>query len=183
LLIGTLRRAFIYGKGPSDASLRKMLGRLRTTHTLPRSPISRSEYRSVIPGVSPERVKTYFLQNPNDLLRGEGINVRPATGSFQHGTKAILEDGKIGGLWAPIEVLLPNKNTIVLGTLDGHPFRGTNTFEFLPDGKGGTVVKQTSLYQASSELTELGFDLQDAEKRQRQLWSHLHQRLFDFAGT
>jgi hypothetical protein len=89
----------------------------------------------------------------------------------------MLQAGGTPPLWMPIQVHLdPAKNAIHITTLDGHPFRGVNDFQFVSDGKGGTVIDQKSAFQGSSDLIKTAGSSQ--LDQQHQTWEGVHDFLY-----
>jgi hypothetical protein len=81
-------------------------------------------------------------------------------------------------VWAPIEIHVdPDTKTVRITTLDGHPIRGTNEFRFGSDGRGGTVLRQYSAFQASSAFTNAIGQASGAMERQQEIWKAVHSCL------
>lgn len=170
----------IGGGAPLDAYARQHLRHLDASPPIQGAPTSLTDYTSAIPGVAPEKAYAYFVRNPGAVFESAGIQVRPAVKSLTDGAKLFLEEKGPPPVWAPITVHLePEKNTVHITTLDGHPLRGTNRFVFQDDGQGGTRLRQYSAFQGSSPATEVGMKLMDPIERQHDIWRSVHAHLHD----
>jgi len=168
-----------------DAYARTHLRFLDPSPPIQGAPTSLTDYTSAIPGVAPRVAYEYFVRNPAAVFESAGIVLRPATATLRDGARLFLEEKGLPPVWAPITVRLePEKHTVHLTTLDGHPLRGTNRFVFQDDGQGGTRLRQYSAFQGSSPATEVGMRLMDPIERQHAIWrgvhGHLHDTLRDF---
>jgi hypothetical protein len=163
-----------------DAYAREHLKQLDASPPIQGAPTSLTDYTSSIPGVPPEKAYAYFVRNPGAVFESAGIQVRPAVNSLSDGAKLFLEEKGPPPVWAPITVHLePEKNTVHITTLDGHPLRGTNRFVFQEDGQGGTRLSQYSAFQGSSPATSVGMAVMDPIERQHDIWRSVHAHLHD----
>ena len=164
---------------PTDAEIAGQLRKLKRSPVLGDSrSITVAHYSSLIPLASPRKIYEQFVANPAEVFRGTGMRLRPEPTQLRSGTRFMMEDHSIPPIWFPVEVTLdPAKNAITFHTLDGHPLRGTNKFEFKNHGAGVEVV-QTSDFQGSSPLTTLGMNLTHALDHQHHFWEQVHAGLF-----
>jgi len=161
-----------------EAAAREALRTLRPTPPLDGQPTATAEYTSRVPGVAPQQAYSHFVSHPGQVFGAAGIRVHGADGPLRDGQRLMLEEPARfprPSMWAPIEVRLdPAQRSIQLTTLDGHPLRGRNAFHFLPDGAGGTQLRQESSFQGSSWVsTALGKSL-GALDRQQDIWRAIH---------
>jgi|GEM_PF-5451569 len=167
-----------HGSSPSDASVRSQLDGLHPLPVDPGTAISHADYTSDIPGTTPEQAYNLFVNNPSAAFGAGGLTVRPATSQLHDGDRLMLQAGGTPALWMPIEVHLdPAHTAIHLTTLDGHPFRGDNNFQFQSDGRGGTTVAQTSEFQGSSQLINVAGEGQ--LNQQHETWRGVHAFLYE----
>lgn len=167
-----------HGSSPSDASVRSQLSGLHTLPIDPGTAVTHADYTSDIPGATPEQAYQAFINDPAAAFGAGGLTVRPATGPLHDGDRLMLQASGTPPLWMPIEVHLdPANHAIHIATLDGHPFRGDNNFEFKSDGKGGTTIAQTSEFQGSSQLIDVAGEAQ--LEQQHETWRGVHAYLYD----
>lgn len=168
------------GSNPTDFEVQ---ARLRGLGTLPLTgdsgSVTRHDFFSTLEGVAPEAAYQHFVENPEAIFGAGGLKVRPAPERLENGMRLMLEDAGTPPIWFPIEVRLDSaRNRIEIVTLDGHPLRGTNSFQFAADGKGGTRVSQFTAYQLSSKAVQLGMG-EDELQRQHDTWESAHRALFE----
>jgi hypothetical protein len=168
------------GRLPGDFLVQAQLRALGRTGTVaPASSISRIDYSSRIAHAPPRQVYADFVENPERVLGAAGLKVRPGVERLENGMRLMLENTGMPPMWLPVEVeLRPESSTIHFHTLDGHMWRGTNSFTFAPDGQGGTRVAQQAHFQGSSPLSSVGVSLMGASERQHTGWEKVHAALF-----
>lgn len=173
--------SLLLGKGTVvDAYARGHLRLLDPSPPLEGAPTSLTDYTSVLPGVAPEVAWDYLVRNPGPVFEAAGIRLQPATGALADGAKVFLEEKGPPPVWAPVTFRLePEKHTVHITTLDGHPLRGTNRFVFEDDGAGGARLRQYSAFQGSSPATSVGMKLMDPIERQHDIWRSVHAHLHD----
>jgi hypothetical protein len=165
------------GSSPSDADVRSQLAGLHALTPYKSVELTHADYSSSIPGSDPRAVFQTFVNNPAQVFAAGGLTVRPAVSQLQDGQRLMLQASGTPPLWMPIEVHLdPENSAIHITTLDGHPFRGTNDFQFGSDGHGGTRVIQRSAFQGSSELIKTAGTSQLNE--QHDTWRGVHAFLY-----
>ncbi len=179
LALSALESVSSGGRNPPDFSVS---AKLRSLSKMPltddRDKVSRADYFSQIPGVKPEQAFEHFVNHPNEIFGAAGLNVRPEVSKLTDGARLMLEQPGTPAVWFPIEVRLDaSKNQIHIDTLDGHPLRGSNEFNFVSDGQGGTRVNQLSSFQLSSKAVQIGMRPQDLEL-QHSTWQKVHEHLF-----
>ena len=168
------------GSHPPDFSVKAKLNALSPMPiTDDASKVTHADYFSQISGVKPEQAFDYVVNNPNAVFGASGLKVRPETAQLKDGARLMLEQAGTPSVWFPIEVRLDKtRGQINIQTLDGHPLRGTNQFNFQSDGQGGTRINQLTTYQLSSKAVELGMGQKDLE-RQHSTWENVHQHIFE----
>ena len=167
------------GSSPPDTAVEAKLRSMRLTPVLP-GPASIVDYTSTVPGTSAQKLYEAFISNPNAVFNGSGeLSFRPPTAKLAEGARIMIEDKGPPPLWMPVQVHLdPAKREIQFQTLDGHALRGTNTFRFSDDGKGGARIDQHSVFQFSSLPASLGNGLFGGSDRQHKTWEGAHAYLF-----
>ena len=167
------------GRLPPDFLLRAILKNHEPTPPIATDPIATTDYTSTIPGVCPREAYATFVNDPTGVFGAAGLDIRPPVNRLTNGAKLFLHDGGPPPVFAPIQVELdPANNTVRITTLDGHPLRGTNNFQFTSDGNGGTRILQESTFQLSSMAGKIG-ELLGAVNRQHEIWQSVHQQIFD----
>lgn len=165
------------GRSPSDADVASQLRGLHVTSMYSSVKATHADYTSTIPHCDPSTAYNAFVKNPGAVFGAGGLTVRPATSQLQDGQRLMLQAPGTPPLWMPIEVHLdPANNAIHIKTLDGHPFRGTNDFQFVSDGKGGTTIAQKSAFQGSSDLIKTAGAGQ--LQMQHETWKGVHELLY-----
>ncbi len=144
---------------------------------------STAEYTSTVPNASPAAVFEHLLTHPSECFAAAGLTLRPAPARLEDGARLMIEDPSARStrppLWLPVEVRVDEaKRQVGFLTLDGHPLRGSNSFQLESDGQGGTVVHQGSRFQQSSAVTALGARLTGAVEHQHQVWRAFHDGLY-----
>jgi hypothetical protein len=167
------------GRHPPDTAVEAKLRSLRLTPLLP-GPKSIVDYTSSVPGTSARALYEKFVSNPSEVFGASGdFRLRPANPQLSQGARIMIEDKGPPPLWMPVEVRLdPARNEIQFQTLDGHALRGTNTFRFSDDGKGGARIEQHSEFQLSSLVSGIGNGLFDGSDRQHKTWEATHAYFF-----
>ena len=168
------------GHMPSDLSVEAKLDSLSPTPlTEEAGKTTVADYFSQIPNATPQQAYDYFVKNPNAVFGAGDLKVRPAMSELKDGARVMLEQPGTPSVWFPIEVHLdPAQHRINIETLEGHPLRGTNSFQFDSDGHGGTHVNQYTSYQLSSKAVQLGMTSADLQ-RQHSTWNKVHENLFE----
>lgn len=174
---------------PIDWGIRQRLEYAHDRNPTIGSNIAVASYSSSIAGVPPTQVFNQVLRNLPELFAGAAVTVRPELSSpVTNGARAMLIEAGPPPAAAPVEIEVdPRNQSITFHTLDGHPLRGFNRFQFQSDGHGGTRVVQYSEFQASSTVTNLGADAakaifdNDLNARQVELWESFHRGIFNQA--
>lgn len=144
--------------------------------------VTRSRYQSQIPNVPPGAVFDRFLAKPEEVFGAAGLKLRPGGGPLRDGARVMIEDGGPPAAWLPVEVRVnAASKEITFHTLDGHPLRGSNSFRFDSDGKGGTRIHQQAEFQFSSGVAKLGNEVLGGTERQNATWKAVHANLFSAA--
>jgi hypothetical protein len=173
--------AEVLGEPYASAKAREVLPGLKAMPPIPGKETSTAEYQSHLKGVGPDDAFQNFTHHFADVVGAAGIRVFPHTEEIHDGDRLMLHDPPTLGppprpaVWAPVEAHVdPKTKTVCLTTLDGHPLRGTNEFNFMSDGQGGTVVRQYSRFQGSSALTNTLGQALGALDRQHEIWRAVH---------
>jgi hypothetical protein len=167
------------GRRPTPTAVTNLLAQLKPSPPLPTEKITETDYRSHSPSLSPERAYRHFVENPGMVFESGRLEVRPVKlARLYHGARLFLEDRGPPPTWMPVLVhLAPERREITITTLDGHPLRGVNIFQFLDDGRGGTFVHQRTRFQGSSALLDVGVRLLNGLERQHGVWDKVHGHL------
>lgn len=180
-LNGALSAAALFrtGAGLTPIHLQAMLATLGRNAPIPGEPTATADYTSQS-CAPPEKLFQAFLQSPDKAFGAADLTLHPNPRSLTNGARFFIEDrtGPVP-IWAPVEVKIDYaQRTITFTTLDGHPIRGVNRFEFKSDGAGGSRVKQHSEFQGSSALpTAVGVHVLGALDRQHEIWQGVHGHL------
>lgn len=170
-LISTLAAA---AAGPrlGDVVPRTLLRGLSEMPPIDAQSVERHSYRSRVTA-APAAVFAAAAKRLPELFAASGLTVHKGAND-----RLMLEDPGPPPLWMPIQARIDHaRRTIDIVTLDGHPLRGTNAFRFADDGKGGTIVEQETVCQASSELSGIGARLFGSD-RQAAAWREFHAYLY-----
>lgn len=167
------------GRNPPDTAVEAKLRSMRLTPLLP-GPKSVVDYTSTVPGTSAQKLYEKFVSNPGEVFGASGdFRLRPANPQLKDGARIMIEDKGPPPLWMPVQVRLdPARREIEFQTLDGHALRGTNTFRFSDDGKGGARIEQHSEFQLSSLVASIGNGVFDGSERQHKTWEATHAYFF-----
>jgi hypothetical protein len=173
------------GRMPSDGDVASTLRGLRPMPVVGSArDVTHVRYTSTARNVSPDRLFRDLVENPEAIFSAAGLGMRPLPAKLENGQRFMLEDQGVPPVWFPMEVRLDAAaRRVELVCLDGHPFRGSNAFQFVDDGAGGTRVVQDSVFQAASNLSWVGFNLFNAAERQEQGWASVHGVLAERAGA
>ena len=164
------------GRLPPDFVKNALLRSLDRIPPIEGQPTAKAVYTSHAK-CAPKTAYDQFVKNPGELFGAAGLKLRPPVTELKDGARTFIEDKGPPPVWAPVEFKLdPKNNKVTVTTLDGHPLRGTNEFHFKSDGKGGTNFVQTSHFQGSSPLVELGKKT-GAIDRQHGIWEAIHQNI------
>lgn len=136
-------------------------------------------YRSVVPAASPQQLFMLFTGNPEEVFKGTGMKLRPEAPRLRDGMKLMFQDQGPPAVWLPVQVRLSSDNRqISFHTLDGHPLRGSNTFNFKSAGPGKVMIEQVSHFQASSSLSSIGMSMTNALDYQHDFWKRVHDGFY-----
>jgi hypothetical protein len=178
------------GRAPFEEVVKRELALVDPTPPLAHEKAERSEYRSHISGVPPEKAFEYAVRHPEAMFASAGITLRPSVAALSDGARLFLEEpGMIPPVWAPVEVRIDeDARRITFTTLQGHPLRGINEFSFDSDGEKGTRLTQRSVFQLSSEAAKAGGDAmksmgRDPIDRQHEIWRSVHAHLADHSPS
>jgi hypothetical protein len=170
------------GRRPPDTAVEAKLRSLKLTPVVS-GPKTSIDYSSTIPGTSAQKLYERFVANPSEVFGAAGLKLRPAA-PLSQGARVMIEDKGPPSTWMPVEARLdPARREITFHTLDGHPLRGTNSFRFTDDGKGGARIDQRSIFQYSSLAARVGGGLFDGSERQHKTWESVHAHLFRAMST
>jgi hypothetical protein len=162
------------GKMPPDFVASSTLSSLDAMPPIAGEPTAKAVY-TCNASCPPKKAYEAFTKRANEMFAAAGLKLRPELKELKDGARAFIEDAGPPPVWAPVTFKLdPEKNKVTITTLDGHPLRGTNEFEFRPGEKGGTRLVQTSHFQGSSPLVEVG-KASGAIDRQHGIWDAVHQ--------
>lgn len=160
-----------------DEAAAAVLPLLDRSAPLRNEPIATATYSSVVANSSPREVYERFVNNPDELFKAAAIELVPPTTELKDGARVFLLDQNPLPVLAPVEVRLnPQTLTVELNTLDGHPLRGTNRFQFRAEGEG-TRIHQASEFQGSTPLTAPVIEYGGALERQHDIWRNSHAYL------
>jgi hypothetical protein len=167
------------GRFPSREDIQAVLGSLGLQPVDKDAPISTADYDSHVKGAPPDAVFAAFVNEPRRFFQAAGLSARPGVDGLRDGARFFLEEKGPPAVWAPVEVRLdPEGHRVRLNCLDGHPLRGHNEFHFAPDGQGGTLVRQRSVFQGNFlPVTALGTHVLGIEERQKEIWQRVHGEL------
>lgn len=167
---------------PSDSQVEAKLANLQPNPPLGQAgdKVTQAIYQSHIPNATAEQAYRHFVEQPDKVFGAGNMEIRPPLDRLKDGARSMLETGGPPPTWLPIQVGLNDKNhSISIQTLDGHVLRGSQTFTFTDDGKGGAVLTQDAKFQASTKLVGDMQQLASVSQGQHSAWQMAHREIYE----